>query len=408
MYLREKTTLAHLDLNQWVRFERPGHYRVRGGFHATGAEHQEVAFDSNEIELEIIAAESSWQAAQLRDNVAILNSIQEKPDNQTFEARLDAARRISYLDTSDSVREAGRLLGTMDVQVSQILQTGLQASQDRDNVVAAMKTLLRTADEPVTRGFLDTLAALESWQQIPPTAVPASASDARRRYEARAVSLEQLRRELAGVIDQKQDGAQAISIKTLLDNMAPETVPATLRSQITALFLELPAGKQSELLSSQWKKIAGPEMIPILRRIYDTAPQTIYPSPPLLATAVERLYELDPHQARTLLLDEMSRPVPRLPFRTLAILPDATLPAMDQTLLHHLKHNRETETGELIARYATSDIFEDVKRYYASQDAAMRTRTSANVPNVTSPLCEPPLVAYFLRVDPAWGGTGSA
>jgi hypothetical protein len=33
----------------------------------------------------------------------------------------------------------------------------------------------------------------------------------------------------------------------------------------------------------------------------------------------------------------------------------------------------------------------------------MRSRTSANIPNIASPACEPPLVAYFLRVDPAWG-----
>ena len=35
----------------------------------------------------------------------------------------------------------------------------------------------------------------------------------------------------------------------------------------------------------------------------------------IAATAVERLYELDPGQTRSLLIDEMSRPVPRLPYR---------------------------------------------------------------------------------------------
>ena len=102
-------------------------------------------------------------------------------------------------------------------------------------------------------------------------------------------------------------------MKTLLDNMPPEAAPATLRSEIAHLFLELPSGQQSELLGSQWEKIAGPEMIPVLQQIYDAAPETAGPARPIVATAVERLYELDPVQGRALLLDEMRRPVPRLP-----------------------------------------------------------------------------------------------
>jgi hypothetical protein len=174
-----------------------------------------------------------------------------------------------------------------------------------------------------------------------------------------------------------------------------------MRSGIAHLFLELPSGQQSELLSWQWEKIAGPEMIPVLRQIYDAAPETAGLARPMVAAAVERLYELDSVQGRTLLLDEMRRPVPRLPFDTLAILPDATLPEMDQLLAEHLEHNVGTE--ELIARYATSSILERVKAFYAKRDAMMRARTSPGVPNLASPACDQPLVAYFLRVDPAWG-----
>src|ERR1017187_7451844 len=94
----------------------------------------------------------------------------------------------------------------------------------------------------------------------------------------------------AGAVETKKHSAKAISMKTLLDNMPPEAAPATLRSEIAHLFLELPSGQQSELLGSQWEKIAGPEMIPVLRRIYDAAPETDGPARPIVATAVERLY----------------------------------------------------------------------------------------------------------------------
>ena len=57
----------------------------------------------------------------------------------------------------------------------------------------------------------------------------------------------------------------------------------------------------------------------------------------------------------------------------------------------------------MIARYATPAILEQVKGYYAKRDEMMRTRTSSNVPNIASPACEPALIAYFLRVEPAFG-----
>jgi hypothetical protein len=404
MFLHEKTTVAYVDLNQWVRFERPGYYRVHALFHARGARpqdiNQDVAFESNEIAIEIVAADTEWQTRQLRKNVAVLNAVPVKPDNQTFQTRMDAARRIWYLDTPDSLREAGRLLGTEDVQVSQILQAGIWASEHQDVAIAAMKQLLRSPDQAVTPVFLETLAELEAWQRVPRSQNTGRDPDAQRRYEVRVSIAEQLRSELAGVIEQKQHKAKAISMKTLLDS-APDSASAVRRSEIARLFLQLPSGQQSELLGSQWKKIAGPEMIPVLRQIYDAAAETTDPASPIVATAVERLFELDPVQGRVLLLDEIRRPVPRLPFSTLAILPDATLPEMDQLLVEHLERNVGTE--ELIARYATSSVLDQVKAFYAKRDAMMRARTSSNVPNIASPACEPPLVAYFLRVDPAFG-----
>jgi hypothetical protein len=101
------------------------------------------------------------------------------------------------------------------------------------------------------------------------------------------------------------------------------------------------------------------------------------------------------------LIEEMSRPNPALPFRTLSILPDATLPEVDETLLKNLGSSIQTQ--ELIARYATARILDGVKTFYEKRDAMMRSRTSSNVPDIASPACEPGLIAYFLRVAPEFG-----
>ncbi len=360
-----KTSVTHVDLNQWLRFERPGFYRVHGLFHARshpgGAS---VAIESNDIGIEILQANAAWQAAELRDAVGIFSTT--KQDNQTFETIMNAARRIGYLDTPDAIREAGRLLGTAQGQVGQILKSGLLASAHRKDAAAALKQLLRDPDQPVSREFLETLAALDG-------------GDVRT-----------LQKELAEVVGQKRDSAKAISMKTLVDYMPQEPAPSAFRAETAHLFSRLPTDQQSELLGSQWAKIAGPEMIPVLREIYDGPPS------PLAAGAVERLYELDPAQGRELILDEIRQSVPRLPFKTLAILPDASLPGMDKIFAAYLEQNHGNE--ELIARYGTAAILEPVKAYYAKRDAMMRNRGE-----VSSPACEPALVAYFLRVDPAWG-----
>jgi len=376
-HLGDKPVVLNIDLNQWVRFERPGHYTVHALSHAMGPQRQDVDVESNQIGIDIIATDPQWQEQELSTDLAILNSTRSKIDSEAFEARMSAARRITYLDTLAAVREMARWLGIADIQTAQVLQDGLRSSQHGPEAIAAMKELLRSPSEPVPPIFLRTLAALDKAGKNPQSA-------------------------LAEVVEQKQGAAKAISIKTLLDNMSAEMVPPKLRSEIAALFPELPTSQQSELLNYQWKKIESPEMVPVLRKIYETGPQTRYPEDPLLASAVERLYELDTNRTRTLLLEEMKRPDPRLPYRTVAMLPDAMLPELDAALLDHLQHNGGRPAEELIARYSTKSILGPVKDFYAKRDTEMRSRITTN-PNIAAPACEPPLVAYFLRVDPVWG-----
>jgi hypothetical protein len=374
--LHGKPLVLDIDLNQWVRFERPGHYTVHALSHAMGPQRQDVEVESNQIGIDIVAADPQRQAQELAEDVALLNSTLSRTDSASFESRMKAARRITYLDTPAAVREMVRWLGLADVQTAQIMQDGLRSSQHGAEAVAAMKEFLRTPSEPVTRLFLRMLA-LDKTIKDPNNA-------------------------LAEVVEQKQGAAKAISLKTLLDNMPAGSVPVMLRSEIAGLFSQLPVSEQTALLNSEWKKIDGPEMIPVLRHIYDTAPQSRYPENPLFASAVERLYELDTSRTRLLLLEEMKRIDPRLPYRTLAMLPDATLPELDAMLLDHLQHNGGRSVEELISRYSTRSILEPVKDVYAKHDAEMRSRVTGN-PNIAAPACEPPLVAYFLRVDPAWG-----
>ena len=64
----------NVDLNDWIRFDRAGRYRVSALLHAGAGPQPEVAVNSNEIEIEIVPADDQWLAEQLRRAVAAFDS----------------------------------------------------------------------------------------------------------------------------------------------------------------------------------------------------------------------------------------------------------------------------------------------------------------------------------------------
>jgi hypothetical protein len=382
----------NVDLNQWVRFERAGRYRVSALVHVNGKQGQDLAVISNESEIEIVPAEKAWLAEQLGRAVAVLDA-PAGTDPPSFNLRASAVRTIWYLDTPESVREAARLVGRLDEQTAGPLLMALRGSNHQADAIAAMNELLRLPDQAVTAAFIQTLARMESGN--PGAANPYGG----RSNEAYTTTEQQVRSDLASVVARKRGEAKAISLNTVVSGMGFEAITENQRAELAAVFMDLPWRQQNDLLIGQWKRIAGPAMIPVLRQIYESPQKPTFQS--LAPAAVQRLYELDPAPTRTLILDDMKLEHPRLPFETLAILPDATLPEMDDVLLDHLEHG--TGLIELIPRYATAKVLDGVKEWYAKQDATMRTRRRPDQPGIPLSLCQPALIGYYLRVDPAWG-----
>jgi len=374
------------DLNQWLRFVRPGRYRLRAVSHRVSAERQPVQLESNQIEIELLD-DPAWRTAQLADASRLLRTVPKSGDSTVFQQRMAAARQLWYLDTPESIRESARLLDGSDVQVDQLLRLGLISASRRRLALDVMQQLLADPAQAVSPDFLDTL------HQLAPS------------------TTQQLHAQLAAALERKRGVAKAVSLKTLIQTAdSSDSVPPSQRAEVAGLFFEMPSDLQGELLAWQWNRISGPAMIPVLRKIYDAMPDTIYQPPPLAASAVERLYELDQAQGRSLILAEMARPFPRLPFSTLSLLPDATLPELDERWMANLELRpgqvARREVEELVARYATGGILPRLKALYALVDAETRARTETvgDPPRrIATPACEPPLYAYFLRTDPPYG-----
>ena len=374
------------DLNQWLRFGHPGRYRLRAISHRVSAERKPVELESNQIEIELVD-DPAWRTSQLAEASRILRTVPKSGDSTVFQQRMAAARQLWYLDTPESIRESARLMDGTDVQVDQLLRLGLIAASQRRLALEIMQQSLADPAQAISPDFLDTLSKL-----TPLTA-------------------QQLHAQLAAVLERKLGTAKAVSLKTLIQTAdSPDSVSASQRAEMAGLFFDMPADLQRELLAWQWRRISGPAMIPVLRKIHDAMPDSVYQAPALAASAVDRLYELDPAQGRGLILAEMARPFPRLPFSTLSLLPDATLPEMDEKWMANLELDpgkvARREVEELVARYATDRILGRVNAFYALVDAETRGRkeTVGDPPRrIATPACEPPLFAYFLRTDPAFG-----
>src|SRR5215831_2088505 len=99
------------DLNEWLRFEKPGKYRlyvvsprVNGGkpYHAGS---KPLVAVSNIIEFEILAADRNWEETTLNSAKALLNN-PPKPDYYRAESeRRAACRTLRFLGTDAAVKE---------------------------------------------------------------------------------------------------------------------------------------------------------------------------------------------------------------------------------------------------------------------------------------------------------------
>src|SRR5262249_19153326 len=172
-----------------------------------------------------------------------------------------------------------------------------------------------------------------------------------------------------------------------------------LAPEIIAVFDDLPVNVQTGLLGYRWRQLAGPAMLPVIRRILNDKPANdrSYESRELRGLALRRLYDLAPDEGRRLIIEELRRPSPGVGWPTLKLLPDETLPELEETLVENLKKALSGAGGNadllsmLIERYATASVAPQVRDIYGDKGGKWAC------------FIQSALLAYFLRVDAPTG-----
>jgi hypothetical protein len=398
-FLSASPTVIHLNLNEWVRFDRPGVYRFQVVSHRVGdsaATNQSwgngVEIKSNWIELKIIAPDPSWQKKTLAEIRQELDAGKPINPNAPDKVKDAALTQLRYLGTEEAARELARRLRGEDNNTDFQCMFGLIGSPHRDAGLAEMNRLFEEPDFPITQTFLTAMSILP----LNPTDESGTLQS---EMEAHRESLNQ---RLISILPSKRGKASATSLNAVLvvnNKMSSETRKELLPELIRA-FTSLKVDQQAFWLEYRWDAVKDPEWLPLLRTLalqYTDFPglriSDAYESLELTGAALRRWYELDPEGARDAVIKEIIRPKPRYNATLLGLLPDRTLPELEHVIAEHFldadNYEIEGNLASLLFRYADSEVMYEVQGKVTEK--------------VGTWACDPQnkMLAYLLHVDPA-------
>jgi hypothetical protein len=383
--LGDKPVVLDLPLNRYVRFTKPGQYVLRLSDRRVSHVRTSIEEPSQVLEtaaqplrLTILAADVAWQKEQLS---FALEALKKGPG-----VNVHACEILESLGTLESELAMADALADEKVAMECSFSYSLLSARNRKMVLERMQQNLESPAGKINPGFVEMMATLRTLEEHPETEF----------YQRQAEARKGVSDALFAVLDEKKGPARIAAISTLVneslmvagnENSGRDTQVLRLAAEA---FAQLNAQAQSTLLSAKWSQIAGPAMVPVLRRCAEADSTEIcgYVQGELL---LARLNELSPGDAREVILADVQKESPRFPSRLLAMLPDHQLSELDGVLREHLASktaNLDTTAG-LIQRYATGGISGAVLQFLKE-----------NEPGKLGGEIEPNLIAYLFRVQP--------
>ncbi len=306
------------DLNERLRFKKPGRYRFhavssRISYFTKGEKRKAFQGDfqlrSNEVELTILPADKDWLAHELE----AINRLFDSPDGGT---QVMAARRLRYLNAREAVPEmARRLPGSLNQQYHAELYDGLRESCWSDQVIANLQETGRNPERFVGDDTVELLATVilqNEYKNKPlPTANPndpeqrkvlqSALEERRKRF---GTLLAQYSFELSKSVPARRGRSRADTVFALWKAaevhgpsgpLASPELPC-LRQEIVSVANNLSPDQLYWLLSkSYWERLPKTKLLPVVEKLA-AAPQPIkagLPVQDLRGTAAARWCELD-------------------------------------------------------------------------------------------------------------------
>jgi len=272
-FLGSQPVIQRLDLGDWYRFQKPGHYAVtvQSGevSRAKGAEEgggpDRLSLDSNPLEFNVVA-DPAWSASEVAEIEQVLKN-KEDPE------RYRALHRLILLDTPPSVRKLVQLyLSKADVNDNSggVVYRALRESSQIDVIIPLLEAALSDPLVEPREGITDLLGGLQVRKELgvlpPRPQDPAGQSEWKDRYDARTkVFQEYLAKANALVlqsIERRTGPERAAAIyqvwftaerQNASKPVRPEIL-SRLRSEVLSAALQLGPGERVQILYSMWPR----------------------------------------------------------------------------------------------------------------------------------------------------------
>lgn len=379
---------------------------------------------SDAVQIDIVAATADWVRQTIAINLATFNKAQP-PGSADFEAQEHAAQQLAFLNDPAAWTASLALLPKEE----NVLLEGLARGRPQTRVCELMQARVSIQAQSVSTSYLYRMTEICARANLPPPPIPAATttrsmivgvlstmpppanapiaavnpelqawSEKRHAYTEDLMS--KAAAALAVSLASKQPQAKWDGFSTLLErisqvrnNRPPEPDPAwipLLTKEFAHEFPTIEATRKQYLLDMCASTIDSPELAPLLENVLDSwKPGDYYEA---AHSALRGLYRLDPARARARILVELVKERTWLDVASLEMLPASAVPPMDDALIESLARaqlpggwNPQLSMAA-IARYATPKALPRVRAIYESQQDS----------------CQPELMAYFVRVDPAY------
>lgn len=394
---------VNLELNEWMSLP-PGSYRLSivGNRLGLGKEgdaaswnNRSIPLRSNTVEFQVELADPAWQASQLAGITRVLDSTDASQEDKHH-----AARMLRFLGSEAGTRELARRYGSVEGPFDWDFKFGLFATSYRQVAIQAMKEQLSNPEHPVTREYVSTLVALEMLLnpnlRLPPYD-PNHQEEWRRASDAHWAEAERRINEYLqqASVTPRDAAAQAGTASEMLQSGIPlsPAEKAHWRQVLVANWSTLSIEKQNELIEYRWAEIGGPEWLPVLEQIIAG------PANPNRAinketreSAMLRIVQIAPEEARPLLLEEIAKPHGDIGIGVLGQLPEHSLPQFEAAWLNEIRQGGAADVVfQLVNRYASGHALPAVQSIYE--------------PHRGEWACTPQtaMLRYFLRVRPDYG-----
>ena len=415
-------------LNRYLPQLPPGHYRAavlarklvlthRDGISSIYgyAEPPEYAV-SETAAFDVVPASAQWIRRTIATSAATLRDTRPA-SRESYEARDLAAQQLRFLD------EPGAWLASLSLlpEEAGTLLRGLDATRQPARVCELMQSRIPVPEQAVSSAYLWTLQQACARANLPPPPAPKGperpvtariaqapppAAPAPKIDPVMQGYLQKLRAyqtelwgkatgRLAASLPQKQPGPKAAAFATLLEYVqqhrspAPPWIPALTR-EFVAWFPSADLQSRHHLLDFFASAIRSPEAVPLIESVLDRwKPGDYYEA---VHSALRDLYEIDRRRAQARILAELPKPETWLDVPQLDMLPANAVPPMDDALIAALAAAQRPPGWNprlrmaAIAKYATARAEPRIRAIYESQQDP----------------CQPELIAYFVRVDPAY------